>query len=307
MTLAYFALSGLDILGAVDQIDKKNFIEWIYSHQVHPDPKNNEKNSHNCGFRGSSYFGMPYSTGPSSHSHELDQSHIAMTYVALVMLLILGDDLSRVNKKAILEAMKLLQQENGSYSPVAGGSESDMRFVYCACSISYILNDWSGIDKEKAVKYIKSSQSYDYGIGQGPGQESHGGSTYCAIASLWLMNRLDDLEGKDQLIQWCVQRQSIGFQGRINKEPDTCYSWWIGATLQLLGAFHFVNPSLSKRFTLSCQADIGGFSKWPNHHPDVLHAYFSLCGLSFIGEPNLEKIYCALGCTERALKKLPKK
>ena len=45
-----------------------------------------------------------------------------------------------------------------SFSPTCGGSENDMRFIYCACCISYMLQDWSGIDEEKVVQYIKSSQ-----------------------------------------------------------------------------------------------------------------------------------------------------
>jgi len=301
LTLAYFAISGLDILGALGQIDKQNVIEWIYSHQVTPDNDQFEKNIHNCGFRGSAYFGMKYDpSGKPTNSHHLDQSHIAMTYVALAMLLALGDDFSRVDRQAVLKSMRLLQQNDGSFSPVTGGSENDMRFVYCACAISYMLDDWSGIDKYKVVQYIKSSQSYDYAIGQGPGQESHGGSTYCAVASLWLMGRLDELDGREHLIRWLVLRQLAGFQGRTNKLQDTCYSWWIGASLQLLNAFHFVNPRTTKDFTLSCQHDIGGFSKWPNYHPDVLHAYFSLCGLSFIGVPHLETVHCALGISLRA-------
>ena len=36
-----------------------------------------------------------------------------MTYTAMLSLLILGDDLSRVNKKAIIEGLKALQLDNG--------------------------------------------------------------------------------------------------------------------------------------------------------------------------------------------------
>jgi len=36
-----------------------------------------------------------------------------MTYTALLSLLVLGDDLSRVNKKAIIHGLKSLQLENG--------------------------------------------------------------------------------------------------------------------------------------------------------------------------------------------------
>jgi geranylgeranyl transferase type-1 subunit beta len=34
-------------------------------------------------------------------------------------------------------------------------------------------------------------QSYDYGIAQAPELESHGGTTFCAVATLKLMNQLD--------------------------------------------------------------------------------------------------------------------
>ena len=49
-----------------------------------------------------------------------------------------------------------------SFQPTVDGSENDMRFIYCACCISYILNDWSGIDVPKVVQYIKKSRVIDY-------------------------------------------------------------------------------------------------------------------------------------------------
>ena len=67
-----------------------------------------------------------------------------------------------------------------------------MRFVYCACVVADMINDWSGIDKEATVKFILSSINYEGTFGQGPNLEAHGGSTYCAIASLALMGRLND-------------------------------------------------------------------------------------------------------------------
>lgn len=42
------------------------------------------------------------------------------------------------------------------------------------CAISQILQDWSGFDLDLATKYIVESQSYDGGIGMGPGTEGHG-------------------------------------------------------------------------------------------------------------------------------------
>ena len=45
--------------------------------------------------------------------HDYDCSHIAMTYTALASLVILGDDLSRVNRPAVIEGLKALQLSDG--------------------------------------------------------------------------------------------------------------------------------------------------------------------------------------------------
>ena len=96
-----------------------------------------------------------------------------------------------------------------------------------------------------------------------------GGSTYCAVASLVLMGRMDSELGCDdeihswgnELIQWCVLRQVKGMQGRPNKRQDTCYSYWIGGTLRLLGYDHLLDKEALTDFVLGCQSDMGGFSK----------------------------------------------
>jgi geranylgeranyl transferase type-1 subunit beta len=63
-----------------------------------------------------------------------------------------------------------------------------------------------------------------------------GGLTFCALASLSLLNQLHQLDTlqKKRLITWCVHRQEFsGFCGRINKQEDTCYAFWVGASLQV--------------------------------------------------------------------------
>ena len=63
-----------------------------------------------------------------------------------------------------------------SFCFAAGGEESDMRFVYCACCISYVLNDWSGVDVERTVDFIRRSQVH---VGRLLGRSSaHGSSTH---------------------------------------------------------------------------------------------------------------------------------
>ncbi|RXN28610.1 geranylgeranyl transferase type-1 subunit beta [Labeo rohita] len=303
LTIVFFSLSGLDVLDALDVVDKPSLIEWIYSLQVLP--TEDKSNLRRCGFRGSSHIGVPYNTskGPGS-PHPYDSGHVAMTYTGLACLIILGDDLSRVNKDACLAGLRALQLEDGSFYAVPEGSENDMRFVYCAACICYMLDDWSGMDCQKAIDYIRRSTSYDSGIGQGAGLESHGGSTFCAIASLCMMGKLQEVFSERELNRirrWCILRQQNGFHGRPNKPVDTCYSFWVGAALELLDVFQYTNFEKNRNYILSTQDRlVGGFAKWPDSHPDPLHTYFGICGLSLIGEADLRKVHPALNISMRA-------
>lgn len=79
----------------------------------------------------------------------------------------------------------------------------------------------------------------------------------------------------------CLYRQVTGYQGRTNKEADSCYAFWVGASLKLLGCFDCTDFNSTRQFLLSqCQYPAGGFAKYPGSYPDILHSYYSLCWLS---------------------------
>lgn len=91
----------------------------------------------------------------------------------------------------------------------------------------------------------------------------------------------DDLAWRDELIYWCVHRQEGGMQGRPNKAEDTCYSYWIGGTLRLLGQDHLLDAQALREYVLSCQSkQLGGFGKVVGAFPDLLHSFYSLAYLS---------------------------
>lgn len=54
--------------------------------------------------------------------------------------------------------------------------------------------------------------------------ESHGGTTYCALAALQLSGQMHLLTSKqsEKIKRWLLFRQDGGFQGRPNKPIDTC-------------------------------------------------------------------------------------
>eukprot|EP00573_Skeletonema_grethae_P008883 CAMPEP_0201710370 /NCGR_PEP_ID=MMETSP0578-20130828/58597_1 /ASSEMBLY_ACC=CAM_ASM_000663 /TAXON_ID=267565 /ORGANISM="Skeletonema grethea, Strain CCMP 1804" /LENGTH=520 /DNA_ID=CAMNT_0048199401 /DNA_START=102 /DNA_END=1665 /DNA_ORIENTATION=- len=331
LSLVHFCVQSLDILGClpVDKNDelicgragedvhlnREEIVEWIYGLETVPTTSNTvEANGgEECcvggGFKGGTYLG-PISDDQSSSSqrHPYDHSHIAMTYVALCTLLSLGDDLSRIDKHAILSTLQGLQKPNGSFvalSPtstkydkaddveaeddcdlrfmyaaiavwyiltsldqdqdedqdevsntddningkkdyinVEAEDDCDLRFMYAAIAVWYILtsldqkdqdedsnanNNINGkkdyINIESATNYILSCKSYEGALGLTPGREGHGGSTFCGIASLCLLGVLDDVMSRDDLrgwkedlIYWCVMRQKS--LRRRNKSSD---------------------------------------------------------------------------------------
>ena len=86
---------------------------------------------------------------------------------------------------------------------------------------------------------------------------------------------------RSDLIYWCVNRQVGGMQGRPNKDEDTCYSYWIGGTLRLLGKDDLLDITALREFVLSCQsAPTGGFGKVVGAFPDLLHSFYSMAWLS---------------------------
>ena len=62
----------------------------------------------------------------------------------------------------------LIYLHNSSFTATFDGSENDVRFLYSACCISYILNDWSSVDKEAATKFLFNCLTYEGAFGQNP-------------------------------------------------------------------------------------------------------------------------------------------
>lgn len=325
VTIAFFAVSGLDVLDSLHLLSESfrtDIVNWIYSLQVVPGP-----GARPCGgIQGSSTLNVlnpPECCGLEAYRW----GHLAITYTGIAVLVALGDDLSRLDRRAIIDGVAAVQRPDGSFSATIDGSEHDMRFVYCAAAICAMLNDWGRVDRRKMAEYIQKSivsvvrrierivelqpsspfQRYDYGISQHYEMESHGGTTFCAIAALELSGQLDILSPvvRAKIVRWLVFRQQDGFQGRPNKPVDTCYSFWIGATLKILNAFELTSSKDNRQYVMSTQdKTVGGFSKWPGSHTDPFHTYFGICGLSFLQEPGLQPVEPALNISQRAFHRL---
>ncbi|ONI24310.1 hypothetical protein PRUPE_2G233300 [Prunus persica] len=173
LTLAYFVISGLDLLNSLDRlVDKDEVATWVLSLQAHPRSTAELNNGQFYGFHGSRAAQFPPENNDNGALNP-SVSNLASTYCALALLKIVGYNLSSIDSESILTSMRNLQQPDGSFMPIHTGAETDLRFVYCAAAICHMLGNWSGMDKEKAKEYILKCQSYDGGFGLIPGSESH--------------------------------------------------------------------------------------------------------------------------------------
>lgn len=89
------------------------------------------------------------------------------------------------------------------------------------------------------------------------------------------------------MIRWlCNRNSNLGVNGRTNKVPDSCYSFWSLGTLAILDQIHLFDFDHTIEFLMNCQTTYGGFSKHLNFQgdntPDLLHTYYSLAALSLM-------------------------
>ena len=221
-------------------------------------------------------------------------SHITSTHYALLTLIQLNRlDSALIHKEQISKYIKSLQNKDGSFKGDTY-AETDSRFSYNAVSILKILgyNPEDIIDLPKATEYVLSCQNFDGGFGSIPGAESHGAYCFCCIGFLSVTGQLNLLD-KVQTGKWLAERQTHlgGFNGRPEKLPDVCYSWWVLSSMFMIGTESFFDKDLLIKFILECQDDeLGGIGDRPGNCHDVFHTFFGFCGLSLLGFGNLKMI-----------------
>ncbi|KAK6145343.1 hypothetical protein DH2020_022163 [Rehmannia glutinosa] len=120
LTLAYFVVSGLDILRAIDRIDKEVVINWVLSLQAHPKNDSTLENGRFYGFHGSRSSQFQSNDNGAAIPNG---SHLASTYCALAILKTVGYDLSLMDSELLLKSMKNLQQTDGCM----------LAMYYCLC------------------------------------------------------------------------------------------------------------------------------------------------------------------------------
>lgn len=219
---------------------------------------------------GGGYCGGPY-----------QEPHVLSTYAIVRALCAIGTEeaYKSIDRAGVLRFLRSVKEPDGSFLSQVGG-ETDMRCVYGALSTAALLNILTPDLLMNAAEWIASCQTYEGGFGGFPGNEAHGGYTYCALAALAAISRTDVIRNFRSLVAWlasCQMGFEGGFHGRQNKLVDSCYSFWQGAGAAIAGNL-IADPHMYD----SHEAVVEATKKKINHadnvmSPDRLIEYVLVC------------------------------
>ena len=248
---------------------------------------------------------------PRPLDHQGAVGHLASMYTALCLLIQCGDyQFEGIDKLAMLKSLRSYQNaDEGYFRFLQAESEHDPRSCYCAAAILYMVTkalsknereqvladpDAYAFDKEKLAAYLLDQcQGYTGGFSDQDSYESHSGYTYCALAALKLLDVKMAASDYERTIEFLAMRQQEGgFQGRCNKLQDSCYSFWVKASLRIVQSLKpdevqfdeilKLDEEIDCAFVKECFTPHGGFAKYNflKDHPDVLHTFYSVAALS---------------------------
>ncbi|KTG06043.1 hypothetical protein cypCar_00003481 [Cyprinus carpio] len=190
--------------------------------------------------------------------------HLLYTLSA-VQILSLYDSINVIDVEKVVDYVKGLQQEDGSFAGDKWG-EIDTRFSFCAVATLALLGKLDEINMDKAVEFVLSCMNFDGGFGCRPDSESHAGQIYCCTGFL-------------------------SITGQLHKLPDVCYSWWVLASLKIIGRIHWIDKAKLRSFILACQdEETGGFADRPGDMVDPFHTLFGVAGLSLLGDEQIKPV-----------------
>lgn len=307
MLLALFTVSALDILGDLDAAlsseERQGHIAWVYSCQLP-----------HGGFR--PWPGSNFGSLRTDLNKKWDPAHIPGTFFALLTLVVLGDDLQKVKRRAILAWLVKMQRPEGSFGETLGDDGfvhggNDSRFGYMATAIRWILRgDLQGpcegvpdIDVDKFVTCVRDSECYDGGISEAPFSEAHAGFTCCAIAALAFLDRLPlpptqkpdgairGVTNIQNTLHWLVSRQTVTLDeddgiDTLGDETDTSETCHDAHSFVKLGA----HPSAQAKSNKLAQTEHAHFDlQWVgmngrcNKIADTCYAYWTCAPLQVLG------------------------
>ncbi|KAF2863536.1 terpenoid cyclases/Protein prenyltransferase [Piedraia hortae CBS 480.64] len=324
--LAFMIISALDLLSALPPPELlAPYINFIYTLQ-HP----------GGGFR--MFSGTDLGGAATAENAIWDPAHVPATFFALATLVILRDDLERVRRDATLSWLRRLQRQDGSFGETLHGEEvmggRDTRFAFCVAGVRYLLGggDVEGdVDVDGFVRGVQQAEesSWEGVPTTGRYREAHAGYLYTTLGALGLFGRLNSLkDGQGESVsgdmrapilplnsvRWLVNLQAespgndycAGISGRPSKPVDTCYAFWVSASLEMLHAPLYDRNKLRNSVLDASHEFLGGFAKTSGEIPDLYHSYLGLAALGVIGTEGTKDVDPVLCVSRETREKVEK-
>jgi geranylgeranyl transferase type-1 subunit beta len=108
--------------------------------------------------------------------------------------------------------VKFLQLPTDSFLGSSLLTNIDLWFSFCSAAITRIVGAVGDIDVELGIEHILQCHAHEGGFSDQLGEESHDGSTYCALTALDLWKGLDRIQDRPNLVFWFCNIKDSVFQ-----------------------------------------------------------------------------------------------
>ncbi|KAK1937440.1 putative geranylgeranyl transferase type II beta subunit [Babesia divergens] len=209
-------------------------------------------------------------------------SSITATHYAILSLCVLKRH-DIIDKEQTAKFISDLQNDDGSFNCDYFG-EADARHVYSSVICLSLLGALGRVNVNKTLRFLLSCQNLDGGFGWYPKGESHAAAAFCCVGALGELDALH-MVNLDALGMWLAERQTAGggCNGRAEKSPDICYSWWVLSALHNIGRFEWFDAEKLVSFICKSQNKVdGGIAYFPGFMGDIFHTFFALAALSLV-------------------------
>ncbi|KAK8202926.1 geranylgeranyl transferase-like protein type i beta subunit [Phyllosticta capitalensis] len=204
-----------------------------------------------------------------------------------------------INVQGLVRCIRQSETYDGGISE-APFHEAHAGFTYCAIgALAFLghLPTQTLADPELTVRWLVARQTSR--IEEDDSFDVEDAPIAPSMVKLQSLPSSEELEGLSSHpeLPWA------GFNGRCNKIADTCYAWWVGASLAMLDKLHLTSEGAMRRYLLDkTQHVVGGFGKLPGDPPDIYHSYLGLASLALLRDPDVKPINAMACISEDACK-----
>jgi len=163
-------------------------------------------------------------------------------------------------------------------------SDCDGRNLFCIFSITSLFGILTRDLENLCIKQSRHLSITSEGFSTKNFSGAHGALTYCWLGSLSFLDIKDKkIKISFNIKKWLITRQNFfvfGFSGKISKLPDSCYNFWVGASLVMMNVN--LNEKLENSFMFCNDRISESFSDRSGKITDFYHICYSVCGFAIL-------------------------